>query len=345
MKKYIRNASLFALALTFAACVDNSLEETPNDDNFPLQLVLDAEEGADLADAEDYGVEIKFADHLPGTSLPATTLTLEYSIEDLDGTMEGAVAVDKVVYEVELDDCTYERELDFTASADGLRGTITIAPDADLGTVPESFEVVFTLPGADDTEGGFTVVFSNLTTTEPVLLGSPRAFAYEVLDNDVAGEWELEIATEEEFEQFKQLFGPVNPGLDALSFEDITGKVTAGFEFEEMKFILELAETEEVTTCEDGASETETENKVIEIEAEYDADDGELEFEGSHPIIGDNGLVEDELDFLAEAEYTQDEAGETLSIRFFSLVDEDNFAEGEELFRDDNGVTFTFEKD
>jgi hypothetical protein len=347
MKKYNSFSSLSALAFTLilASCVDNSLEETPHDDNFPLQLVLDAEEGADLADAEDYDIEIKFADYLPGTSLPSTTMTLDYNIEDLEGTMEGAVAIDKVVYEVALDDCTYARALAFTAAADGLSGTITIALDDDLGTVPESFEVVLTLPGAKDTEGGFTVVFSNLKTTEAVLLGSPRAFEYEVLDNDVAGEWEMEISSEEAFEQFKALFGPVNPDLEALSFEDITSKVTAEFEFEEMKFVLELAETEEVTICEDGESETETENKVIEIEAEYDAEDGALEFEGSHPILGDNGLVEDELDFLAEAEYAVGDEGETLSIRFFTLVDEDNFAEGEELFRDANGITFTFEKD
>jgi hypothetical protein len=341
MKKYTAYASfLFALAL--ASCVDNSLEETPNDDNFPLQLVVDAEEGADLADAEDYKVEIKFADYLPGVTLPATTLSLDYTIE-AEGSLEGHVAIDKIEYEVELDDCTYVRELAFSPSADGLHGTISIAPDDDLGTVPESFEIVFTLPGADDTEGGFTVSFSNLQTTARVLLGSPREFAYEVLDNDVAGEWEMEIASEEAFDQFKALFGPVHPDLEALTFADITGKVTAEFEFEEMKFVLELAETEEVTSCEDGESETETENKELEIEADYDSDDGELELEGSHPILGETGLVEDELDFILKASYETD--GETLLIRFFSLVDEDNFADGEELFRDDNGVTFTFIKD
>ncbi|MBT1712549.1 hypothetical protein KK062_30220, partial [Fulvivirgaceae bacterium PWU5] len=95
MKKYNSFTSLAALTLTLtlflAGCVDNSLEETPQDDNFPLQLVLDAEEGADLADAEDYDIEIRFADYLPGASLPSTTMTLDYRIENLEGTLEGAV--------------------------------------------------------------------------------------------------------------------------------------------------------------------------------------------------------------------------------------------------------------
>lgn len=342
MKKYnFLYAPLFALALT--ACVDNSLDETPLDDNFPLQLILDADEGADLADAEDYNVEIKFADYLPGTKLPATPITLDYTIEDLEGTMAGAVAVDKVTYEVQLDDCTYERELTFTTTANGLNGTITIAPDADLGTLPEAFEVVFTLPGADDTKGSFKVVFSNLKTTENVVLGSPHEFEYKVLDNDVAGEWELELSTPEEFEQFKALFGTVNPDLAALSFKDITGKVKAEFEFKEMKFEIELVETETVTECENGETETETENKVLEIEADYDAEEGELKLEGSHIIIGDNGNAEDELDFIVTAKYEHN--SDAIVIRFISIVDEDNFAEGEELFRNDNGMRFTFIKD
>ena len=342
MKKYnFLYAPIFALAL--AACVDNSLDETPLDDNFPLQLILDTDEGADLADAEDYKVEIKFADYMPGTKLPGTPITLDYVIEDLEGTMAGAVAVDKVIYELEMDDCTYERELTFTAAANGLSGTITIAPDADLGTLPEAFEVVFTLPGADDIEGSFKVVFSNLKTTENVVLGSPREFEYEVLDNDVAGEWELELSTPEDFEQFKALLGTVNPDLAALAFEDITGKVKAEFEFKEMKFEIELVETETVTECENGETETETENKVLEIEADYDAEDGELKLEGSHIIIGDNGNVEDERDFIVAAEYEHN--GDALVIHFISIVDEDNFAEGEELFHNDKGIRFTFIKD
>jgi hypothetical protein len=345
MEKYsYKSLIIIAVALLFG-CADNTLEEEPLDDNFPFQLVLDAEEGADIPDAEDYSVEVKFADYLPDLSLPNSTITLAYTLTDLEDDMIGNVVIDKIVYEVELDDCVYERELEFTSEGDGLTGVISITSDVDFGSVPESFEIVFTLPGLDDTEGGFKFELSNLKSSANLLLGFPQVFEYEVLDNDVAGEWELEIESEEEFENFKEVFGSLNPELEELSFDEITGKVKAEFEFEEMKFEIELVETEEVTTCEDGEEETETENKVIEIEAEYDAEDGEIEFEGSHEILNDNGLVEDELDFIIESEYELNEIDETVVFNFLSVIDEDNFKEGEELFRSDNGISFTFKKD
>lgn len=338
------NKIIMAFAATLAlGCADNTFEVEPLDDNFPFQIVLDADEGADLADAEDYAVELKFADYLPDLSLPNSAITLDYAITEVEGDMEGIVAIDKIVYEVELDDCVYERELEFTASADGLSGTITISSDPDLGSVPESFEVVFLLPGLDETEGNFKVEFSNLKSNSNLLLGSPNVFEYSVLDNDVAGEWELELLTDDDFEQFKEVFGALNPELNDLSFDDITGSLKAEFEFGEMKFILELKETEEITTCEEGEIETETENKVIEIEAEYDAEEGELEFEGSHEIVNDDGLVEDELDFIIEAEYELD--GDNLILHFLKAIDEDNYEEGDELFSSNDGIMFSFEKD
>ncbi len=343
MKKYYYKSSILVTFALLLGCADNSLDEKPLDDNFPFQLVLDVEEGADLPDAEDYSIEVKFADYLPDLSLPNSTITLAYAITDLEDDMIGNVVIDKIVYEVELDDCVYERELEFTSEGDGLTGTISITPDTDLGSVPESFEIVFTLPGLDETEGSFKFELSNLESSDNLLLGFPQVFEYEVLNNDVAGEWELEISSGEEFEKFKEVFGSLNPELEELSFEDITGKVKAEFEFEEMKFEIELVETEEITTCEDGEEETETENKVLEIEAEYDAEDGEIEFEGSHEIINDNGLVEDELDFIIKSEYEFND--ESITFTFFSVIDEDNYEEGEELFKSDSGISFTFIKD
>lgn len=341
MKKILFKVLLLTFVSLGISCADNTLEEEPLDDNFPFQLILDVEEGADLPDAEDYGLEVTFADYLPDLQLPNTPITLDYTIGDLENDMVGHVAIDKVIYEVEMDDCVFERELEFTDNGDGT-GIITIVPDVDLGSVPEAFEIVFTLPGLDETEGSFTFALSNLQSSSNLLLGSPNIFEYEVLDNDVAGEWELTLETEEDFDAFKEVFGPLNPELEALSFEDITGNVIAEFEFEEMKFEIELAETEDVTTCEDGETETETEHKVIEIEAEYDAGEGEIEFEGSHPIVNDEGLVEEELDFIVSGEYEED--GDEMLLRFLSVIDEDHFEEGDELFRRDEGTTFSFSK-
>jgi hypothetical protein len=335
MKKHI----YFLFILLSIACADNDLEVDPKTENFPFQLILDADEGGDLPTAEDYDLEIKVADFIG--DLPNEPVTVHYEISELEDDMAGFVVIDKVVYEVELNDCVYERELDFTRADGGLTGTISIVPDEDLGAIPDSFEVVFALPGLEDTEGKFKFSLTELESESNFILGAPVEFEYEVLDNDVAGAWELEVSSEEEFENFKRVFGTLNEHLNSLAFEDITGKVTAEFEYGEMKFVIELTETEEVTTCEEGDVETETVNKEIEIEADYDAEDGELELEGSHFIVDDGATAE--LDFILEAAYEID--GDELTFTFLKVIDEDAFAEGEELFFDETGVSFTFEKD
>lgn len=331
------------LLLVMAACADNTLETKPNDDNFPFQIILDTDEGADLPDAEDYSLEIKFADYLPDQKLPNTEIVLHYSISNFEDDMAGAVTIDKIIYEVEIDDCIFERELEFTATDKAeITGTILLTPDDDLGGIPELFEIVFTLPGLENTAGAFTFEITDLqSNVAHVILGSPRVFEYEVLDNDVAGEWELNITSAEEFDAWKEIFAPISGELEDIEFEDITGKIVAEFEFQEMKWVIELAETEEITVCEEGESETEIENKVIEIEAEYEAEDGELVFEGSHVIFGDDNNPEDELDFMIEATY---EVNETLQITFFHVKDEDNFEEGEELFQNESGYLFELSK-
>lgn len=335
--------SLLCLALLFiSGCVDNELQQAPNDDHYPFRLVLDSEEGGSLPDEEDYSLEVKFADYVG--DLPKQPISVDYQIYNLEDAMQGAVKIDKIVYEIEMNDCIYERELQFSSSGDNLTGTITIAPDGDIGSVPESFEIVFTLPGEGDSKGKFAFRLSNLKTSGHTILGAPAEFEYETLDNDVAGEWELEIENKEQFEQFQMVFAPLNHELNALEFEEITGTVTAEFEFEEMTFTVELTEEGEVTTCENGDTETETENKELEIEAEYEAEDNELTLAGSHLIIGKDDEVEDELDFMVQCRYQIIDEGE-IEITFLEVIDEDNFAKGKELFSHTNGISFIFKKD
>lgn len=341
MKNILNKIIILTIAVFGMQCADNTLDVKPLDDNFPFQLVMDTDEGADLPDAEDYGLEIKFADYLPDLQLPNAPILLDYTIADLEDDMVGQVSIDKIIYEVEVDDCVFERELEFTDNGDGT-GVISISPDTDSGTVPASFEIVFALPGLDNTEGSFSFALSNLQTTSNILLGSPYEFEYEVLDNDASGEWELTFSSEEEFETFKEVFGSLNPELENLSFADITGNVKAEFEFEEMKFEIELIETEEVTTCEDGETETEIENKVIEIESGYDAEDNEIEFEGSHEVVNDDGIVEDELDFIVEGSYEADD--DYLILTFLRVIDENHYESGDELFSNEDGISFTFSK-
>ncbi|NJM24782.1 MAG: hypothetical protein HC859_03940 [Bacteroidia bacterium] len=328
-KRYI-----FLLILTGAmSCADNNLDVLPDEGAFPFQLVLDTDEGGDLADAEDFGLEVKFADYLG--DLPQDDIIISYALEGEDA-FEGVVAIDKVVYVYEDEGgCEWERSLAFNA----VDGTITLTKDADTGELPTEFEVVFALPGEDDTEGTFTFELTGVQSDANVAIGGISTFEYEVLDNEVAGEWVLELTNEEDFERFKSVFSVVSSELSNTAFDDITGKVTIEFEYKEMKIEVELKEEEE--SCEDG--ELETGNKTIEIEAEYDAEDGELVLEGSYLILGDDGEPEDELDFVLSAEYSLDELSGTILIKTLNIVDEDHFEEGDELFAGEED--FVFERD
>ena len=315
------------LALWLTAC--NPLEPAVvvQDENFPFRLILGDDEGGDLPGAEDYGLDVEFADYLG--QLPTEAITLSYAISDLSGDYDGAdgVVIDEVLYKVEIDDCEFERELPFDGS------TITLNVDPDLGTVPEAVEVVFALPGES---GTFAFEVTDLQTSADVLLNDAMTFEYETIDSDIAGEWELAL-DEATFARFQDLFGVLSGDLAEASFSDIEPAMVAAFDFAEMKFEIELMETE--TVCEGG--ENEEEAKTLEVEADYEAEEGELEAEGSYFVLED-GLATEELDYIFEAEYDISSDGETLTLTITRLVDEDNFAEGEELFS--GSETFVFSR-
>jgi hypothetical protein len=333
MKKLsILKIALIAMLVT--ACADNALEVKPNVDNFPFRLILDAEEGGDLPDAEDYSLEIKFADFI--NDLPTSNIiaTVDYQITNLSGNMIGAVRVGEVIYEE--DDEEYA--MSFTRSTNGLTGTITLRVAA-LNKIPEAFEVIFELPGEEDSffaSGGFTFSISNLQVTNgaPIILGNPRSFEYEVLDHELAGSWKYELDNEDDFNSFKDIFGLLNSDLGDLDFSSVLPgepiEVEVEFEYEEA--------TITITYYNEDGEEVE-----IEIEAEYDFEDGEIEFEGSYLIIGDDGEIEDELDFIIEGAYSIN--SELLTLTLTKIIDEDNFEDGEELYSSESGANFTFEKD
>lgn len=323
--KYIYTLVLLGF---ISSCAMNEPEVKVQDEGFPFILVID-EEGSDLADAEDYGIEIAFADYLG--DLPAHPITLTYELSG-EGDFSATV-IDEILYVYEDDDCEFEREIEFDAT------TITIPVDADMGTVPEEFEIVVLMneSGDDATDGSFTLTITGVESSDNVEFSAVNEFEYEILDNDLAGEWVLEIASAEEFEAFQEVFGTISSDLSELSFSDITGEIKFEFEFEEMKIEVELNEEELVEECEDGEIESEMENLIVEIEAEYDAEDGELEMEESY--FTEDG---EELDFIIEAEYELGDADD-VTITFTLIIDEDHYEEGDELFS--GSKSFTLIKD
>lgn len=332
MKKiFFKYTTLISAIALMSSCADNYSNVMPDDDNYPFRLIVDAEEGGDLADADEYGLAIKFADYLG--DLPNQPITINFEVKDASL----PVGIAKIIYEYEDGDCVFERELDF--EFDGSTGSISLAVDANLETLPEEFEIVFVLP-----EEAIEFVFeiTDIETASNTILGAPYVFEYASLDNDLAGEWVLSISSEEDFEKFKSVFASISPDLSEISFEDITGEIVLEFEFEEVNIDIILNEEEEISECVDGEIETEIENKVIEIEAEYETEEGELVLEGSHFIIGEDGEIEDELDFILESEYVLNEDG-TATIKLLRLIDEDNYEEGEELFNEE--LILEIEKD
>ncbi|MCV9388819.1 hypothetical protein [Reichenbachiella ulvae] len=321
----IKNIHILALAGLISSCALNEPEVNIQDDNFPFRLEID-EEGADLADAEDYGIEIAFADYIG--DLPAQPITLSYELTG-EGDYAGA-AIDEILYVYEEDDCEFEREIAFTAN------TITIPVDEDMGTVPEEFEIVVLMNESGDDaneDSQFSLSITQIESADEVLFSTVNTFEYEILDNDLAGEWLLEIGSQEELEAFQEVFGPISSDLAELTFADISGEVKFEFEFEEVKIEVELNEEEEVSKCKIGEIETEMENLIVEIEAEYDAEDGELEMEESY--FTEDG---EELDFIIEAEYELGTA-EDATLTFTLVIDEDHYEEGDELFAGSQSFT------
>ncbi len=324
-------AALFAL-LGLQSCAKNDLAENPKDANFPFRLVLDTDKGGDLPDAEDYGLEIKFADFI-GT-LPRTPVSVDFEISDLTGDMVGAVEIDEIVYE---DEEGEEHSLDFTVRDGGRSGTIFLN-DPVTGIIPAEFEVVFKLPGEEGVffaTGSFRFALSNLQAGGAnVVLGSPREFEYEVLDHELAGSWKFEIDDEEGLRTLKEAFGGLNADLRALGFSDVMPgepvEVEIEFEYEEVKLVIVYIDRS-------------GEEAEIEIEGEYDFDDGEIKIEGSHLVFAKDGQIEGELDFVLEGAYHV--SGGVLTLRVIRIIDEDNYEPGEELLLKENGITFEFEKD
>ncbi|MBK6265437.1 hypothetical protein JKA74_10350 [Marivirga sp. S37H4] len=350
--------SVLALALAFTACVDEDFEYPQDAESEELFiLALDADEGGALESETDYGLEVAFQDYFG--ELPEAEVTISFEIKDAEGLQIGPednqLHIKEIIYEI--DDCT-EGELDFTFNAEGT-GTITLKPDPEIG-MPEAFEVVFSLPyetvmddGEEENESlleddleneddrGFVFEITGITSDEESIVLSPVAeFEYIVLDNEkITAEWELDISEEAVFDQFKEAFSPINADLAELDYSEVNA-IKFEFQFEELAIKIELIE-EEADECDP----TDFSNKEIEIEAEYGAEDGELELEGSYLVFNEgDGEVEAELDFILQATYEVSLSEERLTISLQSLEDEDNFNE-EAYYNRENAYTFNLNRD
>lgn len=358
--KNIKTGILLPIICLLSACVDDQLVLPQDGENEELFiLALAADEGGTSEAETDFGLEIEFQDYFG--ELPEVEVVINFMIADLEGfnlgTSDDQLHIKEVIYEI--DDCN-EGELDFTFNSDG-SGSITLSPDAEIGMI-EAFEIVFNLPfetvledgeeedvalSDDDVENGvdrsFVFEITNISSDNEYIVFNPvRTFEFVLLDDEtIATKWELDIEDPAVFENFKEALAPINSEMAKLNYDEVE-KITFEFEYEEMKIEIELVELEDEP---DDCDPDDFSNKVIAIEADYDAEDGELELEGSYLILNEEyGEPEDELDFILKALFSIDLAEERMVLTLQSLEDEDNFND-EAFYNSENTFQFHLQKD
>ncbi len=327
------------MVFLLASCYDQEIQPVAEED-FPLQIVLDAIEGGTYESDDSYGLKVAFDEGIEevtdedgnviagspgGTRGPADTdLTINFVIEDVEGLNLGSeVSIDEIIYEI--DDCT-EGSASFTFNQDGT-GSFTMPQGV------EEIEIVFALDDAsidndiENTEDkGFKFRLTGIDgSPENVLLNINNEFEYAVLDDEaIYNEWVLDHTNSDLLNKFLTALAPVNEDLEALEAADID-EIIFEYGFEEVKIVVVLTETEMVTEC----GETEEENLELEIEGEFSAEDDEIEMTLEN---------EDGDEFIYTGTYTIDLQDPLTFTLTFAGVDEDdnNVAEEVTLTLEDN---------
>ena len=295
--KNIRNWALAGAIffLTLSACdeMDDDVLTPLTGNAYPQVILLSDEGDGDLEDEDNFSFKITLADRvdpagkeLGGKVVPLEKdVTVQFKVVETNGfTNLGDYLKDwKVFYEI--DDCTTSEDQDIDLN-------LTFDPGTGMGSVRfpagvEEIEVEFEADGGlfDDNvfnseSRGLVLQLTGLNANgQNVAVNTTNAFGYQVLDDDgIYGEWELDIDNATEFQNFKALFGLINEDIKSLQAADV-GEITLSFEYGELKAQVKLKETEMIEDC----GEMEEENKVIEIEAEFEelTDDeleGDIEF-------------------------------------------------------------------
>jgi len=314
-----------------AGCYDQAIHPV-TEEAFPLKVVLDVTEGGTYESEDEYGLEVTFdggvdpvedengeiiAGSPEGTRGPfSKDITVMFKLKDAEGIVIGSeVSLSEVKYVDPADECN-ELEAAFTFNGDG-SGSFTIPQQV------EKVELVFSLDdGAvddnlvNDDDRSFVLEMTGLSgaTGNEVILDINNEFEYKVLDDeDIFTEWVLDHTNPDALSAFITLFSPVNEDLESLIADDIN-EIKMGFEYDEVKIVVELVETEMEEEC----GEIEEKNLEIEIEGEFEVEDGaiEIDFENA-----------DEDEFAYEGSYTVTQGDPNLLGITLSGEDED----GEEV--------------
>jgi hypothetical protein len=308
----------------------------PNtDDNFPQVIRFDDEGDGDLEDADEFSFKLKLNDRQdPTGAAPGGKIIplkedviVSFEIKEWEGFDKPADYIKGVKALYEIDDCTTSEDkgVDLNVTFDAVTGKGAVRFPKEVEEIEVIFETdedFFNDNELNKEARSITLVVTGLQTgSEKVTFNKALEFKYEVLDEEgVHGDWELDHTNVAQFNRFKQLFGKVNEDIAELDADDVD-KIEVSIEYNEVKVVIELKETEEVEECGD----RETVNKVIELEADLEelgalSDEGEIAFVGEveqadgsvkeFTYKGDFKITASGLELVLTGEYDEEETDE-----------------------------------
>lgn len=342
-KSWIKLSILAAILCTTACDKENDDLVTPlSAGQFPQVVRLSDEGDGGLEDEDAFSFKITLSDkvdtsgkELGGKVVPLKeAVTVNFKVTDFEGFSKLSDYIKDAEAFYEIDDCTTSSDegIDIPLQFDVNTGVGTVTFPAGVEELEIEFEVdedlfddnVFNTPKRE-----LTIQLTGIgANNSNVQVNKTAEFTYHVQDDEgIYGEWKLDVSDPVAFARFKELFGLVNADIKDLAAADVE-EIIMEFEFEEVKAIVVLKETEQVDDC----GTLKTENKIIEIEAEIEdlADDeteGDIEF--GETLELDNGAFKE---FVYAGSFSI--TGSTLTLELEGELDDDKT----------DTITLTFEK-
>lgn len=295
-----KTAGLALLVFLWSCDQKNDGVISPIDpEKIPQVILFDDEEAGEEEDSDETSFKLTLLDkidpegkELGGKIIPLTAnVTVNFKVTDIEGFGKISDYILGAEGSYEKDECNDEEvAATFNTSTGG--GTVIFPSGAE--EVEINFELndkLFDDKIVNKDDRSFKVQITGVTGGNGIVVANKDLeFEHKVLDDDVIfAEWELD--TEKDLKSFQNLFGSLHEDIAGLKENEIKG-IKFQFGLNQLEIEIEL-EKEEENDC------GETENKTIEIEAEYDdlTDDKK---EGDIKFIVE---VEDEAGYVEEVEY------------------------------------------
>lgn len=291
------------LAFIFFSCdkKNDDLVTPLSSSEFP-QVILLADEGdGDLEDEDKFSFKITLADRTdPDGDEPAgkvvpldEAVTVQFKVKEFEGFSKLSDYILGAEAFYEIDDCTtsLDQGVDLDLQFDIAKGigSVTFPPGVEEIEIEfETDDALFDDAVFNTDNRSISIELTGITGGKGVVVNKTANFTYTVQDDEgIYGEWKLDVSNPVAFGRFKELFGLLNDDIKNLAAADVD-EILLVFEYGEIKVQVVLKETEQIDDC----GTPDTENKIIEIEAETEElsdEDKEGEVEFGETLELDNG--------------------------------------------------------